>query len=218
MMARRATPASRAAARERRGAITDPGPVMDAAARFLEARMRSVHETRQRLLQAGYPAPLVEEVIGRLVGIGYLDDAAFARAWIESRDRAHPRGATALRRELTLKGVTPDLIRQALAERHTRGAPAAAFAPPVTAAAAVQGTGGTGRDAAADAPDADRAAARRVLDRRSGVLLREADPRRRAGRAYALLARNGFDPDTCREAVREWAARQPSATPDDEPA
>ena len=36
---------------------------------------------------------------------GYLDDAAFARTWVESRDRARPRGESALRRELTLKGM-----------------------------------------------------------------------------------------------------------------
>jgi hypothetical protein len=28
-----------------------------------------------------------------------------------------------------------------------------------------------------------------------------ADPRQRRQRAYALLARNGFDPETCREAA-----------------
>jgi hypothetical protein len=39
-----------------------------------------------------------------------------------------------------------------------------------------------------------------------------ADPRLRRQRAYALLARNGFDPETCREASAAVAtAGQPDA-------
>ena len=35
--------------------------------------------------------------------------------------------------------------------------------------------------------------------RRASTLRREADPRRRRQKAYALLARNGFAPDVCHE-------------------
>ena len=48
--------------------------------------------------------------------------------------------------------------------------------------------------------DADRIAALAVLARRRVALEREPDPQKRRQRAYALLARNGFDPETCREA------------------
>ena len=41
----------------------------------------------------------LDQVVERLVDIGYLDDRAFARAWVESRDRSRPRGANALRIE-----------------------------------------------------------------------------------------------------------------------
>src|SRR5512146_1728847 len=91
--------------RERRAAVDDPAEVVDAAARFLEARPRSVAEVRRRLLTAGYRAPLVDAAIERLTGLRYLDDEAFARAWVESRARARPRGEIALRRELRLTGV-----------------------------------------------------------------------------------------------------------------
>jgi len=40
-----------------------------------------------------------------------------------------------------------------------------------------------------------------LLERRLAALLREADPRRRRQKAYVLLARHGFDPDTCRTAI-----------------
>jgi hypothetical protein len=38
------------------------------------------------------------------------------------------------------------------------------------------------------------------------VLTRIADPRARRQRAYALLARHGFDPDTASDAVRRYLA------------
>src|SRR3990172_1138283 len=96
---------SHAERRERRAAIDDPAVVLEAAARFLEARARSVAEVRRRLSSAGYRAELVDGAIARMTELGMLDDATFARAWIESRDRARPRGERALRQELSLKGI-----------------------------------------------------------------------------------------------------------------
>lgn len=162
--------------RERRGAIEDPAVVLEAAARFLEARSRSVAEVRRRLGRAGYRAELIEGAIARLAELGMLDDAAFGRAWVESRDRARPRGEIALRRELALKGVDRAIVDDLLEERRGPG------------------------DAAPDAVGIDLAAARRLLARNRRSLDRVADPRQRRQRAYALLARNGFDPETCREA------------------
>ena len=162
---------------------------MEAAAAFLAVRSRSVDETRVRLVHLGYPASIVEQVLERLVEIGYLDDDAFARAWVESRDRARPRGAVALRRELQRKGVPDAVIAGILDER---------------AALAAQ------RQDPADGPaDPDRAAASRLLARRASALSREVDPRRRRQKAYALLARNGFPPDVCREVASTVAEDDP---------
>jgi len=182
--ARRETLAAR---RERRGAVDDPALVLDAAARFLETRARSVAEVRRRLTTAGYRAELVEGAIARLVDLGMLDDAAFARAWIESRDRARPRGEAALRRELRLKGVDPAITADVLEERGRER----------------EGLLGV---AGADATTADATAADRLLARNARPLARVADPRARRQRAYALLARNGFDPDTAADAVRRFMA------------
>jgi regulatory protein len=162
--------------RERRGAVDDPELVLAAALRFLEVRARSMAEVRRRLTQAGYQPTLVEGAIERLVDLGMLDDAAFARTWIESRDRARPRGERALRQELRLKGLDGTLVDEALGERGATGA------------------------------DVDELAARRVLARHSAALGRVTDPRARRQRAYALLARNGFDPETCGDAVRAFLA------------
>ena len=168
------------ARRSRRAEVTDAGVVMEAAAVFLSVRSRSVEETRRRLNHLGYPAVLVDQVVERLVALEYLDDAAFARAWVESRDRAQPRGEVALRRELQLKGVPDDTIADVLARR---------------AESAVE------RADPDDEPlfDADREAAHKLLAKRASALRREDDPRRRRQKAYALLARNGFTPDVCHE-------------------
>ena len=51
-----------------------------------------------------------------------LDDEAFARAWVESRDRARPRGERAIRQELGLKGVDRPTIDLVLSERREAAA------------------------------------------------------------------------------------------------
>jgi len=172
----RVSPAER---RERRAAVDDPAVVLEAAARFLEVRPRSVVEVRRRLGQAGYRTDLVSAAIERLTELGMLDDTTFARTWIESRDRARPRGEIALRRELALKGVDRAVVDELLDERRNVG------------------------DAAADG-GVDLAAAERLLARHERALAREADLRSRRRRAYALLARNGFDPETCSTAAAAY--------------
>jgi SOS response regulatory protein OraA/RecX len=189
---RRETPSE---ARARRAAVDDPAAVLDAAARFLEVRPRSIAEVRRRLHDNGYRDDLVEGAIARLADLGMLDDAAFARAWIESRDRAHPRGAWALRDELRRKGVAAEDIEGALAAREA----AAAGDDEAEPDAERRGAGERAGSAASDAE-----AAARLLARRGGPLLREPDPRKRRAKAYALLARSGFDPDVCRDAVGAW--------------
>jgi regulatory protein len=157
--------------------MTDPAPVMEAAATFLGVRPRSVAETHKRLRQLGYPQTLVDSVVEKLIEMEYLDDDAFARAWIESRDRAKPRGEAALRRELAFKGIERSVVDAVLGER-------------------------------LDASEADpnRTAADALLNRKRSAIERESDLVRRRQKAYALLARNGFDPETCREAASSFVS------------
>ncbi|MGZ3602948.1 MAG: hypothetical protein ACXVDF_23785, partial [Ktedonobacterales bacterium] len=58
--------ASFAERRERRAAVDDPTIVLEAAARFLEPRARSVAEVRRRLTGAGYRPDLVDGAIERM--------------------------------------------------------------------------------------------------------------------------------------------------------
>jgi regulatory protein len=163
--------------RARRAAVDDPAVVLESAARFLEVRSRSVTEVRRRLTSAGYRTDLVEGAIVRMGELGMLDDEAFARAWVESRDRARPRGERALRDELRLKGIDREIVDRVLADRH---------------------------ESVEAGPDRD--AAERLIAKHARALQRIDDPRRRRERAYALLARNGFDPETCREVAARAAA------------
>ena len=183
----RISPAER---RERRAAVDDPGVVLEAAARFLEVRARSVAEVRRRLGQAGYRSDLVEGAIGRMTELGMLDDTTFARAWIESRDRARPRGEIALRRELALKGVERAVVDELLEERRDGAA-------------------------ASDSRGVDLEAAERLLARHERALAHETDPRSRRRRAYALLARNGFDPETCSAAAAAHVSVDPTGPDED---
>ena len=179
--------------RAKRAEVDDPQVVLDAAARFLEARQRSQTEVRRRLTQAGYRAELVESAIERLAELGMLDDEIFARAGVESRDRARPRGERALKSELYQKGVDRSIVDQVLAERG---------APDLGGRSSVADEHGAGEVEAS----ADEVAATRLLARRRSSLDRIADPRIRRQRAYMLLARNGFDPATCSRVATSFVA------------
>ena len=152
---------------------------------------------RTRLSALGYPAGLVDVTIDRLVTLGYLDDDAYARAWVAGRDRSRPRGATALRRELQRKGLGRDLVDATLQQREDGLA---------STDRALDPDADIDPDSAFDTAgsSADHAAAIRLLDRRRSSLLREQDPRKRRQRAYTLLARNGFDPGVCMDVTRAY--------------
>ena len=191
--------AARKARLERQAAETDPGVVLKAAARYLELRTRSIDEVRRHLGAARFPNSLVEGTITRLVELGLLDDQAFAEAWVESRDRARPRGSQALRRELALKGIDRETIEGLLAGRRD-----------VSLAADADDADSRTSDSSGEATSQDERAAERLLHKNRSALARLADPRLRRQRAYGLLARNGFDPEIC----RDWSARWVSAQND----
>ena len=172
--------------RAARAEVEDPKVILDAAARFLEARPRSIAEVRRRLTSMGYRHALVDDAVTRMTELGYLDDEAFARSWVASRDRARPRGTHALRRELQLKGVERSLVDGVLEERDETG------------------------DGAAAVPSADEAAAERLLAKKLPSLLREPDPRKRLQKAYGQLARSGFAPDVCSSVSRRVLASDAS--------
>jgi regulatory protein len=85
--------------------------------RYLGMRPRSSAEIITYLKRKEYDEAIVEVVVRRLHEHGYLDDEAFARFWVENRNRFRPRGAQALRYELRQKGVERDTIDATLEEQ-----------------------------------------------------------------------------------------------------
>ncbi len=86
---------------------------LDRAVGYLAARARSKREVEQKLLQAGYRPCTVEMVIYKLEREGILDDADFARQWVESR-ATHKLGRSRIAQELRRKGVSQDEAEEAL--------------------------------------------------------------------------------------------------------
>jgi regulatory protein len=84
------------------------------ALRFLEPRPRSSMEIKQHLLKKKIAPDVAERVIARLTDAGLLDDAAFAKYWVENREQFKPRAARALRFELKRKGLATTDIAEAV--------------------------------------------------------------------------------------------------------
>ena len=86
---------------------------LDRAVGYLAARARSKREIEQKLLLAGYRPCTVEMVIYKLERENLLDDADFARQWVESRS-THKLGKSRIAQELRRKGVTQEEAEEAL--------------------------------------------------------------------------------------------------------
>ncbi len=86
------------------------------AIRFLGFRPRSQAEIERHLREKKYPPEVVTETVERLRREQYLDDEAFARFWLENRERFRPRGRQALRYEMRQKGLPGDVIETILNE------------------------------------------------------------------------------------------------------
>ncbi len=84
---------------------------------LLRQRPRSEFEIRARLKLKGYGEDIIESVVEGLRRSGEIDDARFARLWVEDRMRSNPAGDTVLRYELKDKGVAEPVIEAALAKK-----------------------------------------------------------------------------------------------------
>lgn len=88
--------------------------------RLLSYRPRTEAEVRERLRRKGFAPEVTQEILSRAREEGLLDDAAFAKLYVEDRLLSNPRSKRLIERELRGKGVDPHLARRAVAEG-TRG-------------------------------------------------------------------------------------------------
>ena len=106
------------ALRERLEAEADVEAAYRTALRSIERRPFARVDLSRRLLRKGHPRRAVETALERAAERGYLDDAAFAANYVETR-AARGRGPLRLARDLMAMGVERAVIDRALAALHT---------------------------------------------------------------------------------------------------
>lgn len=84
------------------------------ALNFISYRPRSIAEVQRNLRKHEVSEDVIDAVVERLQTNGLLNDADFARRWVEDRAAFRPRGAIALRAELRLKGMSDGVIAETL--------------------------------------------------------------------------------------------------------
>ncbi len=85
--------------------------------RLLSVRMRSRWELRERLAGRRYSREAIEVALDDLERVGLVDDAEFARLFVESRLRRRPRSYRLLRQELGSRGVPAEVIEDVIEEQ-----------------------------------------------------------------------------------------------------
>ncbi|UUZ59302.1 regulatory protein RecX [Nocardioides sp. B-3] len=82
----------------------------------LTGQARSRKELADKLAKKDVPDELAERLLDRFAEVGLIDDEAFARAWIESRQPGKGLARRALAHELRRKGIDDEIARDALDE------------------------------------------------------------------------------------------------------
>lgn len=82
--------------------------------RLLTIAPRTQAQLAQALHRRGVPDEAAETVLSRFADVGLIDDAAFARAWVESRHYSRGLSRRSLSAELRRQGVQTEEIREAV--------------------------------------------------------------------------------------------------------
>lgn len=82
----------------------------------LTGQARSRAELATKLAAKGVPDEIATRLLERFEEVGLIDDEAFARAWVQSRQPRKGLARRALAQELRRKGVPDEAARQALDE------------------------------------------------------------------------------------------------------
>ena len=82
--------------------------------RLLTGAPRTRAQLAAALSRCGVPGEAAEAVLGRFADVGLIDDAAFARAWVESRHYSRGLSRRSLSAELRQRGVETEEIREAV--------------------------------------------------------------------------------------------------------
>jgi regulatory protein len=95
--------------------VSDPeARAREICLRLLTAAPRTWAELAAALRRRGVPAEVAEAVLERFTDVGLIDDAAFARAWVESRHYSRGLSRRWLSAELRQHGIDTEEIREAV--------------------------------------------------------------------------------------------------------
>ncbi|HEU4828242.1 MAG TPA: regulatory protein RecX [Gemmatimonadales bacterium] len=105
---------------ERLGRAADQEAAFRAALRALELRPYAHADLARRLVRRGHAREAVTAALDEVSGMGLLDDAAFARTYVETRT-ARGRGPVRIRRDLMSMGVAREAADAAIAAQWPDG-------------------------------------------------------------------------------------------------
>ncbi|WP_163100648.1 recombination regulator RecX [Peribacillus alkalitolerans] len=88
------------------------------AVHYLSIRMRSEQEIRHYLREKEAESHVIQEVIHKLAGQGYLNDLEFALAYVRTQINTTKKGPVVIKNELQEKGIKGEMLEQAL-EQYT---------------------------------------------------------------------------------------------------
>jgi len=82
----------------------------------LTGQARSRNELADRLARRNVPDDVAGQLLDRFEEVGLVDDEAFARSWVDGRQRTRGLARRALAQELRRKGIADETAREVLAE------------------------------------------------------------------------------------------------------
>ena len=93
--------------------------LVNASLRYVSYRPRSEKEltdflTKKLVLWKVSGGVLIEKVVERMRELGYVDDRAFARWWVDQRSTFKPKGARLISLDLARKGISKETLEEAL--------------------------------------------------------------------------------------------------------
>lgn len=83
--------------------------------RRLALAPRTRADLAKDLVKRDVPAEVIDAVLDRFAELGYIDDAAYAHMWVESRRQKKALARSVLKRELTDQGIDRELVDAAIA-------------------------------------------------------------------------------------------------------
>jgi len=91
------------------------------ALNYVGYQARTVEEVRRKLRDKGYEGNVIDDAIQHLIDYGYLDDEAYAKAYVRSRFSGSGHGPRRLSAELAKRGVDRTIIDKVVSETFEDG-------------------------------------------------------------------------------------------------